>query len=108
MTINNHKVNISMAAFDGCHKIYIPAEGQENLFIQLLEENGWIFEEDIYKIESAEDLMRMYLDSCPLRFIEQIDCSGAEEKYTIIIPQCAFNDGNGFFDEDSARKAFIA
>jgi hypothetical protein len=108
MIINNHKLKVKMAAYDGCHKIYIPVKGQENLFIQSMEDKGYIFEEDFYKISSVEDLMNMYLDSCPLRFIEQIDFSSDEEKYISIIPQAAFFDEESFFDEDAARAVFIA
>jgi hypothetical protein len=97
-----------MAAFDGCHKIYIPVEGQENLFIQSMEEKGWIFEEDMYKINSVDDLLNMYLDSCSFRFIKQIDCSGDEDVFITIIPQRAVVDEYGFFDEDVAKKMFAA
>ena len=108
MSINGIKLKVSMAAYDGCHKIYIPIEGQESLFMHSMENNGWNPNEDFYKIESVEDLMDMYLNSCPLRFIEQIDCSGGEEKFITIIPQCSFNDKDGFFDEELAKKAFIS
>ena len=63
--------------------------------------------EDLYKIKSVSDLMNMYIDSCSLRFIEQIDCSGDEDIFIEIIPQCAFVDAEGYFDEDLARKAFV-
>ena len=108
MLINNHVVNISMAVFDDCHKIFIPVEGQEELFVKSMEKKGWIWEEDFYKIEKVDDIMGLYLNSCPLRFIQQIDFSGDEEKYLNIIPQCAFTDENGFFDEVLAKKAFVA
>ena len=106
MNINGIELNISMAAFDGCHKIYIPTEGQEDLFIKSQLDNGYIWEEDFFKIESAEDLLKIYLSSCPMRFIEQIDCSGDENKFTTIIPQCAFLDEYDFFDEELAKAAF--
>ena len=107
MTVNDFELNISIAAFDGCHKIYIPMKGQESEFIQSMEANGWIWEEDFYKIEKVTDLLDMYLSSCPLRFIQQVDCSGGEAMYIDIIPQGAFYT-NDFFDEDLARKAFAA
>jgi len=106
MTINGIELNISMAAYDGCHKIYIPVKGQEELFVRLLESKGWIWEEDFFKIESVEDLQNMYLYSCSLRFIQQIDCSGNEERFINIIPQCSFYNREGFFNEKRARKAF--
>jgi len=107
MIINGHNLNVTMAAFDGCHKIYIPVEGQENLFIQSMEEKGWIFDENFYKIKSRSDMMNMYIDSCGLRFIEQIDCSGNEDVFNTIIPQGAFCD-EGFFNEELVRQAFVA
>ena len=107
MSINGIELNISMAAFDDCHKIYVPVEGQEDLFIRSMLDNGYIWEEDFFKIESAEDLLRMYLTSCSMRFIEQIDCSGTENEFTSIIPQCAFFDEDDFFDEELAKAAFI-
>ena len=107
MSVNGIVINISMAAYDGCHKIYIPV-GQEELFIQSMVDNGWIWEEDFYQINSAKDLLEMYLHSCPLKFIQQIDYSGDEGKFTNIIPQHAFYRGDGSFDEAMARKAFIA
>jgi hypothetical protein len=48
----------------------------------------------------------MYIDSCSLRFINQIDCSGDEDVFISIIPQCAFCDDNGSFDDDLAAQAF--
>ena len=108
MIINNISLNIGMVAYDGCHKIYIPVSGQESLFIQSMEDKGWIFDEDFFRIDSVHDLQRMYMGSCSLRFITQIDCSGDEEKHTTIIPQSAFCDDDGFFDEDLAAIAFIA
>ena len=107
MTINGIELNVSMVAYDGCHKIYIPISGQEELFIQSLEYKDWLWGEDIYKIESVSDLMEMYINSCPLRFIEQIDCSGEEEKFITIIPQFSFYNEDDFFDEDLARAAFV-
>ena len=108
MTINGNDLNISMAAYDGCHKIYIPVEGQESLFMLSMENRGWLPSEDFYKVERVEDILDMYLCSCPLRFIEQIDCSGDEDKFITIIPQCSFNDEDGFFDEDLAKEAFVS
>jgi hypothetical protein len=106
MIINNHDVaNITIAAYDGCHKIYIPVKGQEEIFMKDFETRGWT-DEDFYKINSVEDLMNMYIDSCPLRFIQQLDCSGEEDQFIDIIPQCSFIDDE-FFDEDLARKAFV-
>ena len=105
MIISNCVVNPSIAVFDGCHKIFIPAEGQETAFIKSMEAQGWVWDEDFYKINSVEDLMNMYLDSCPLRFIQQIDVSGDQTEYLDIIPQSAFTD-EGFFDEELAKKAF--
>jgi len=104
--INGIALNISMALYDGCHKIYIPVSGQEDLFIQSMENNGWDRGEDFYKIESVDDIRQMYLNSCSLRFIEQIDCSGNENEFITIIPQCSFCDDEGFFDENLARAAF--
>ena len=106
MIINGRTLNISMAAYDGCHKIYIPVEGQESQFMQSMESSGWNPNEDFYKIERAQDLLDMYLNSCPLRFIEQIDCSDSEDEFITIIPQCSFTDEDGFFDEKLARDAF--
>ena len=60
--------------------------------MQSMENNGWNSNEDFYKIERAEDLLDMYLNSCPLRFIEQIDCSGVEDEFITIISQCSFTD----------------
>ena len=115
MTINNHKLNVTIAVYDGCHKIFIPVEGQEDLFISHMENNkGWVFEEDFYKISGVKDLMDMYLNSCSLRFIQQIDCGGATaasgntENFIDIIPQFEFTDDEGYFDEDAAKKAFAA
>jgi len=105
MTINGKKINVSMAAFDGCHKIYIPVEGQEDLFKLSMIEKGWILDEDFFKINSVDDLKSMYLNSCPLRFIEQIDCSGDEDVFISVIPQGAFCD-EGDFDELLAAQAF--
>ena len=67
---------------------------------------GWDFVEDFYKINCANDLMNMYMDSCPLRFIQQIDLSGEEPVFINIIPQCAFYDDEDIFDRDLARQAF--
>jgi hypothetical protein len=50
----------------------------------------------------------MYLNSCPLRFIQQIDCNGDEDEFINIIPQRAFYNENDFFDENLARKAFVS
>ena len=108
MTINGVELNISMVAYDGCHKIYIPVEGQESLFMSSMENSSWIPSEDFYKIKSVVDLLDMYLNSCSLRFIEQIDCSGDEDNFITIIPQCSFNNKDGLFDEELARKAFVA
>ena len=109
MIINNHDIgNITMAAYDRCHKIYIPVEGQEETFIKDMEMNGWIFEEDFFKINSANDLMQMYLDSCPLRFIQQVDCNKiGEDRFINIIPQSSFINEDSFFDEDLAKQSFI-
>jgi hypothetical protein len=108
MRINGIELSVSMVVYDNCHKIYAPVEGQEEIFIKSMEEKGWIWDEDFYKIESLQELCDMYLNSCSLRFIEQIDCSGGEDKFITIIPQCAFNNEDGFFDEDAARKAFVS
>jgi hypothetical protein len=60
MKINGKKLLVTMAAFDGCHKIYIPVPGQEDLFIKSMEAIGWIFDEDMYKIDTLDDLMNIY------------------------------------------------
>ena len=108
MNINGRPLNISMVAYDGCHKIYIPVKGQESQFMQSMENNGWNPTEDFYKIERAEDLLDIYLNSCPLRFIEQIDCGSGEDEFITIIPQCSFTDKDGFFDEELAKMAFAS
>ena len=107
MIINNHKLKVSMAVYDNCHKIFIPVEGQETLFIRKMKKKGWTFKENFYRIDSVTDLMNMYIDSCPLRFIDQIDFSGDKEKTIKIIPQGSFTD-EGFLDEELVRKAFVA
>ena len=108
MTINGHKLNVSFAAYDGCHKIYLPMNEQEDLFIKTLEKRGYVFEEDFYRIESVDELMDMFLRSCNLRFIQMIDCSGDEDGFINIIPQSSFFDDEDFFDEELARKAFVS
>jgi len=111
MTINGHKIpRPQFAAYDGCHKIYIPVKGKERGFVKRMQSKGWIWPDDYYKIEKAQDLANIYIDSCPLRFIEQCDFKktpiGWEEKFTTLIPQCAFTDSEGLFDENAARAAF--
>ena len=108
MTINGYTIgNPTVAVFDGCHKIFIPVEGHESVFVKKMEEVGWDWKEDFYKLDSANNLLAMYLDSCPLRFIQQFDFIDGEEIYTNIIPQCDFTDEDGFFDGESARAAFV-
>ena len=107
MTINGHSVNPQIAVYDGCHKIYIPAKGRENEFIDYFELNEWLWDEDFYKVNSVADLMNMYLDSCPLKFIQAVDASDMDNPLFVnIIPQNAFCDTEGFFDETAARRAF--
>jgi hypothetical protein len=113
MIINKHHLNITIAAYDGCHKIYIPIEGQEDLFISKMEDKGWVYPDDFYKINNVTELRDMYIKSCPLRFIEQINFAKDKEEYIEIIPQGAFNDlyDDGVYEEPyfnvrSARKAF--
>ena len=107
MIINGHDIKVDIAAYDGCHKIYIPVEGQEKLFIESMESKGWIPEEDIFKIDDRPDMMtEMYVNACSLRFIEQIDCSGDEDTFVSIIPQNAFCDDQGYFDDIAARATF--
>jgi len=107
MTINGHIVNPQIAVYDGCHKIYIPAEGRENEFTNYFELHDWLWDEDFYKVNCVTDLMNMYLDSCPLRFIQAVDASDMDNPVFVnIIPQSAFYDTEGFFDEDAARMAF--
>lgn len=106
MIINGYEVKVTMAVFDGCHKIFIPVEGQEEAFVDDMIGEGWDFVEDFYKVNSANDLMNMYLDSCSLRFIQQIDLSGEKSVFINIIPQCAFYDDEDVFDRDLARQAF--
>ena len=50
--------------------------------------------------------MHMYLASCYLRFIQQIDVSGVDNEYFDIIPQGSFIDEEGYFDDELAKKAF--
>jgi len=69
------------------------------------ETRGWT-DEDFYKINSVEDLMNMYIGSCGLRFINQLDYTKDGDEFISIIPQFAFTDDK-YFDEDLARKAFI-
>jgi hypothetical protein len=82
--------------------------GQEDLFIKTLEKQGYVFEENFYRIESVDELMDMFLRSCNLRFIQMIDCSGDEDGFINIIPQSSFFDDEDFFDEELARKAFVS
>ena len=107
MSINGVEIKVSMAAYDGCHKIYIPVEGQEDQFIWSMVDNDYIWDEDFFSVKSAEDLLEMYLSSCSLRFIQQIDYSSNEAEFTDIIPQCAFCDEEGFFSEELAKEAFM-
>jgi len=106
--INGIELNITIAAYDGCHKIYIPTEGQEEQFIKSMEQNGYIWDEDFMAFDNVQQLADTYINSCSLRFIEQVDYSGSEDAFTTIIPQCSFNDADGFFDEDMARAVFVS
>ena len=107
MTINGHAVNPRLAVYDGCHKIYIPAENKEAEFIAHFEWHDWIWDEDSFAVNSEQDLMNMYLDSCSLRFIQAVDATNGDDPVFVdIIPQHAFYNSEGFFDEDAARRAF--
>jgi len=121
MTINRHKVNAKIAVYDGCHKIFIPADGkkQEERFIKYMEAKGWEWDKDFYKID-ANSIKDMYIDSCGLRFIHQLNIDDTHNldislesgvNYVEIIPQCEFvigNDDDCYFDETAAAKAFAA
>ncbi len=107
MVINNHIVNPGVAQYDGCHKIYIPTDGQELQFIKDINEMG--ASNQLVRIHSADELRDMYINSCGLRFIQRVFYGPSGPEYENIIPQCAFvveNEDGAYFDEEAAAAAF--
>jgi hypothetical protein len=81
LRINNQEVEGNHFAYDGCHKIYILKTIEE---IREASKMG-------YKIYLIDDLLSIFENSCPLRFIEYWDLSkqfveqGDLAKFTYII-----------------------
>lgn len=74
-TINGINVSATEFFFDGCHKFYIPdtPEDYEKMY-----GCGWE-PADLYPIDLLPEI---WVESCPLRFIESVDFS------KVYVPQC--------------------
>ena len=70
--INGKAITAYAFGFDGCHKIYLVENGEDEELLRSFD----------YEIYDIDGLPRAWADSCPLRFIETADLSET------VVPQC--------------------